>query len=189
MRVMLIRHGMTAGNAASLYIGRTDEPLCREGMVQAQNVEGDSGLLHVYVSPMLRAMETAQILFPNAEQTAIPDLREMDFGNFEGRSAEQMKNDPEYISWVDGMCRGICPGGESHDDFIRRTTAAFYAIVRKSRDDVTLVTHGGVIMAVMTEFAVPKREFYEWHVQNLGGYSAQVLFDGESLVLGDVKKL
>ena len=189
MHVRLIRHGMTAGNAARRYVGKTDEPLCPEGRADAEKKAKDNSLGCVYVSPMKRARETAAILFPNAEQIMINDLREMDFGMFEGRSADEMEHDPAYRAWVDDLCRGACPGGESQAEFHARVGAAFAETVRSLASDATFVVHGGVIMSVLWQFAEPKRDFYEWGVPNLSGYEADCIERDGALVLKNVRQL
>ena len=187
MRVRLIRHGVTAGNAARRYVGSTDEPLCPEGRMAAERHEKDPTLGRVFVSPLKRARETAAILFPNAAQTVIPDLREMDFGDFEGRTADEMENDPAYRAWVDDLCRGACPNGESQAQFHARVKAAFTDLLRSSNGDPTLVVHGGVIMSVLWQFAEPKKDFYEWYAPNLGGYEADCEERDGAFVLKNVR--
>ena len=168
MHVRLIRHGITAGNAARRYVGVTDEPLSPEGRAQAEQKEKDFSPERIYVSPLKRARETAAILFPNAEQVPVYDLREMDFGVFEGRTADEMADDPVYRAWVDDLCRGTCPGGESQADFHRRTVAAFSDVMRKTAGDTTFVVHGGVIMALMSNLG--QGEFYDFLCGNGAGY-------------------
>jgi alpha-ribazole phosphatase len=189
MHIRLIRHGMTAGNAARRYVGSTDEPLCEEGRAAAERHEKDLLTDHVYVSPMLRARETASILFPNAAQTVIYDLREMDFGDFEGRSPDEMEHDPAYRAWVDDLCRGACPNGESQAAFHARVGAAFTETVRAVRQDATFVVHGGVIMSVLWQFAEPKKDFYDWYAPNLGGYEADCDTENGEVVLTNVRPI
>ena len=81
--LILIRHGKTAGNLLGRYIGsRTDEPLCdegREGLAGKQLPEVE----RLYVSPMKRCVETAEILWPGFDRKKmqkVTDLRECDFG-------------------------------------------------------------------------------------------------------------
>ena len=178
MRITLIRHGKTIGNLERRYIGATNVPLCPEGAAEAERARKDETLTEVFVSPLLRARETARILFPNAKQRVVEDLREMDFGDFEGRTADEMADDPAYRAWVDGNCRGACPNGESTDSFRARVEAAFSETLRSLDSDALFVVHGGVIMAVMAAFAEPKREFYDWGAENLGGFTAEVSPDG-----------
>ena len=189
MRVKLIRHGVTAGNAARRYVGVSDEPLCPEGREAAKRHEKDPSLRRVFVSPLKRARETAAILFPNAEQIVVNDLHEMDFGAFEGRTADEMEHDPVYRAWVEDLCRGACPGGESQAEFHARIAAAFTETMRSREEDATFVVHGGVIMSILWQFAEPKKDFYEWGVQNLSGYEADVSVRNGAIVLENARLL
>jgi alpha-ribazole phosphatase len=189
MQVRLIRHGMTADNAARRYVGSTDEPLCPEGREAAEQKRKDPTLERVFVSPLLRARETAAILFPNAEQKLVNDLREMDFGDFEGRAADEMANDPAYRAWVDDLCRGACPNGESQAAFHARVAKAFTALLSRADGDLTFVIHGGVIMSVLWQFAEPKKDFYDWLLPNLGGYEADAEKRDGAFVLKNVRRI
>lgn len=185
MRAQLIRHGKTDGNLAGRYVGRSDVPLCPEGREEAERAKKDASVRAVYVSPLLRARETASILFPNAKQVIVEDLKEMDFGDFEGRTAAEMEHDPVYRKWVDDLCTGACPNGESQVGFRKRVTAAFTKALKTAQGDPVFVAHGGVIMAVMSELAEPKKDFYDWYAKNLGGYAFDVSFRDGVPVLTD----
>ncbi|MFY9114446.1 MAG: histidine phosphatase family protein, partial [Dethiobacteria bacterium] len=178
MEVILLRHGKTAGNLAGRYIGRTDEPLCEAACRHLRESDPFTVASHVLVSPLQRAVETARLLFPEAELTVCQDLREMDFGDFEGRTAEEMADDPVYEEWVRGGCTGPCPRGESLEGFSDRTCAAFDLAARKSiarkEERLIVVAHGGSIMAVMSRYARPRRPFFAWHVKNCCGYRARL---------------
>ena len=189
MRIRLIRHGMTAGNAERRYVGVTDEPLSQEGREAAERHGKDLLLDRVYVSPLRRARETAAILFPNAEQIVVNDLREMDFGVFEGRSGDEMKNDPLYRAWVEDRCTGVCPGGESQEIFHARVGTAFTETVLSLTSDATFLVHGGVIMSVLWQFAEPKKDFYDWVAPNLSGYEADVSICGGAIALKNVREI
>lgn len=183
MRAQLIRHGKTIGNLERRYIGSTDAPLCDVGRAETERAKKDLSVRTVYVSPLVRARETAAILFPNAKQIVVNDLREMDFGDFEGRTADEMKSDPAYRAWVDGMCRDACPNGESMADFCARVTAAFAETLKIAEGDPVFVAHGGVLMAVMSTFAEQNKEFYGWPAENLGGYAFDVAWkDGRPIL-------
>lgn len=182
MRIILLRHGQTEGNRQGRYIGRIDEPLCAQGLSQAQAAGRVDDMACVYVSPMLRAIQTAKICFPNAQMRIIDDLREMDFGSFEGRTAEEMAYDADYRKWVRVNCEGRCPNGEEVSAFRQRVQAAFEDIVGEAIErklkELAVVAHGGTIMAVMSEYARPKRAFYDWHVPHCRGYET-VIGEGE----------
>ena len=174
MEILLLRHGRTAGNAERRYIGRTDEPLSPEGSRHARLTGTDETVGHVYVSPLKRALETARIKFPNAELTVVADLREMDFGDFEGSNADELRDDRGYAQWLESNCTLRCPGGEQMDEFTDRVCRAFDAIVRKGLDAgeerLVLVAHGGTLMSVLSRYGRPRREYYEWYTDNCGGY-------------------
>ena len=182
MKVLLIRHGMTEGNHSKKYIGVTDEPLCEEGIGELKAIRSQAAGTYsasiVFVSPMLRCRQTAQILFPNAKQIVVENLKEMDFGDFEGRTADEMADDPVYRKWVEDFCVGACPNGESQAGFRKRVCNAFQTAIRSVEDGAVFVVHGGVIMAIMAELAEPKRDFYDWYAQNLGGYTVDVAPNG-----------
>lgn len=183
-RVYLIRHGLTEGNRRRRYIGRTDEPLCPEGHA-ALSAFSPSDIETVYVSPLLRARETAAILFPGVQQIAVDGLREMDFGAFENRSADDMKDDAAYRAWVDGMCEGDCPGGENRCSFVARTVRAFERICASDGSKtLVIVAHGGTIMALMSELGEPQRDYWSWHV-GAGGCLRCTLEGGRLLYEGD----
>lgn len=183
MKVLLLRHGMTAGNASRRYIGCTDEPLSPQGIAAARAMGTTPSLPLVYVTPLLRTQQTAHILFPNAEQYVVEDLREMNFGIFEGKSADELSCDQAYQDWVAGNCMGRCPAGESVGEFADRVQAAFKRTVTShsisASDTAVFIVHGGTIMAVMQKFARPVRGFYDSSVKNCHGFLCAVSFQPE----------
>ena len=178
MEVILIRHAQTAGNTEFRYIGSTDQQLCTEGVQTARAVRFLPEADKVYVSPMIRARQTAEILFPGAKQTVCDGFREMDFGAFEGKTAGEMKSDAEYAKWLDSFCQTPCPGGESIRQFSDRVCAEFERIAVKEISSgggrMVIVAHGGTIMAVMSRFARPAKPYFEWGVPNCCGYAAKL---------------
>ena len=168
MNVWLIRHGRTEWNDTGRYQGQTDLPLSNEGA--ADLARADFFPKTVYVTPLKRTQETARILFPDARQIVIDDLREMDFGVFEGRTYIEMENDDDYRAWVEDNCRGRCPGGESREEFAARVCAAFKKLMDESEDDVVIVAHGGTQMSVMERFAVPHEPYFSRNAKNGTGY-------------------
>ena len=100
-KLHLIRHGMTAGNLQGLYIGSgTDIPLCDEGRAQLNELKERFEYPQVdtvFSSPLLRAVETANILFPDAKHTfTVHDLREAGFGKFENKPVKELVHDEDY---------------------------------------------------------------------------------------------
>ncbi len=170
--VYLIRHGMTAGNKEKRYIGRTDEPLCEEGKLQAAalKTKGLPAFDRVFTSPYIRCAQTASVLFPDTAFTAVQELRECDFGVFEGKTAAELVLDAEYGAWLKTNCTSPIPGGESVEGFKARCCTAFLAAMGEVMGNgaCAFVVHGGCIMAILERYAVPKRAFYDYHVENCG---------------------
>ena len=159
MKIWLIRHGLTRLGEEKRYQGALDEGLSDHGRAALR--QADFSPSCVYVSPMLRARETAAILFPGAERIVVPDLREMDFGTFEGRGWWEMEKDAAYRAWVDGGCLGRCPGGEDREGFSRRVCNAMEALLQTG-EDLVIVAHGGTQMAALERWGKPEREYYRW---------------------------
>jgi len=179
MELILLRHAKTAGNLVKRYIGsRTDEPLAPEGVEQAKATI-DETVTRVYVSPMKRAIETAEIKFPNSERIVVEDFREMDFGEFEGRSANEMTADEAYRAWVEANCEPTPPGGaESWQEYSDRVCAALLRLLKEAADRgekrVVTVSHGGTIMAAMSRWARPEKPYYMWNPHHCSGYAVEL---------------
>ena len=185
MNIILIRHAKTQGNIEKRYNGRTDEPLCTDGIKQATELF-ESGTLPcpdtLVVSPYRRCVQTAEILYPSMVHEICDDLRECDFGVFEGKTHAELLNNEEYTSWLQTSCLGNIPGGESVTAFKLRCRAAFIQAVQNKPDGATVafVIHGGCIMAILEHFSRPPKEFQEYFVNNCE--VIERLFDGRILV-------
>ena len=88
--IEMIRHGKTYGNTLGRYIGVTDEPLCEEGKKELEQRTMDTVEL-LFVSPLKRCLETADILYPYAKQVKIPEFAECNFGEFENKNYQELK--------------------------------------------------------------------------------------------------
>lgn len=169
IKLIFIRHGATAGNLEKRYIGRTDEPLCGQGVKQALALkEKGFQIDRLFVSPMLRARQMAELAFPQMPYTIVEGFRELDFGIFEGKSALELSGSLEYQAWLDSMCIGPIPGGESVEGFKRRCLESFASAMKGVRESETaaLVVHGGTIMSILEGLALPRRGFYDYSQAN-----------------------
>jgi len=180
--LILIRHGKTAGNLLGRYIGsRTDEPLCdegREGLAGKQLPEVE----RLYVSPMKRCVETAEILWPGFDRKKmqkVTDLRECDFGDFENKNYKELSGNGDYQAWIDSNGTLPFPGGESNEAFRKRCCQAFQRITEglQKQEEKTgqtlraaVVVHGGTIMAILERFGTPKKNYFDYQVKNGCGY-------------------
>lgn len=185
--LILIRHGKTAGNLLGRYIGsRTDEPLCdegREGLAGKQLPEVE----RLYVSPMKRCVETAEILWPGfgrKKMQKVTDLRECDFGDFENKNYKELSGNGDYQAWIDSNGTLPFPNGESMDAFKSRCLEAFARIVEEVSGAeqewiasgktgifrAGIVVHGGTIMAILEQYGYPKAAYFDYQVKNGCGY-------------------
>ena len=185
--LILIRHGKTAGNLLGRYIGsRTDEPLCdegREGLAGKQLPEVE----RLYVSPMKRCVETAEILWPGFDRKKmqkVTDLRECDFGDFENKNYKELSGNGDYQAWIDRHGTLPFPNGESMDAFKNRCLEAFARIVEEVSGAeqewiasgktgifrAGIVVHGGTIMAILEQYGYPKAAYFDYQVKNGCGY-------------------
>ena len=167
--LVFIRHGATKGNLEKRYTGRTDEPLCDVGVTQALNLRKyNFPKQFIFVSPMKRARQTAELIFPESKYVIEENFKEMDFGIFEGKNADELSENEEYRLWVDSVCTLPIPSGESVAGFKERCVETFQKIIESLPDDSegSFVVHGGVIMAILEAFAESQKAFYDYHIKN-----------------------
>ena len=101
MELILMRHGTTQGNLERRFIGTLDVPLLPQGEELARRVGATlPAVEHIYRSPLQRCRRTAELLWPGVEMTVVDELRESDFGPFEGKNHEELKDDPLYQAWL-----------------------------------------------------------------------------------------
>lgn len=173
MELIFIRHFKTKGNLLRQYIGVTDEPLDQPVLLR-EYPEPDT----VVVSPLKRCIQTAELIYPGKSQMICPGLRECDFGEFEKKTYEELKDHPAYQKWLDSGGAAAFPGGEGREEFVKRSEAAFEEVVGKLMENgcrrAAFVVHGGTIMAILSEFDREKRDFYQWQVANGEGFLAKL---------------
>ena len=168
MSIYLIRHGKTVANEQHLYCGSTDLPLSDGGREELHSMRYDITPERFVTSGMKRTDETLRILFGNVPFSVDSRFREVDFGDFEMKSYEMLKEKAAYQAWLTGDNeRNVPPGGESGVQMTRRVLEAF----REIPDGTALITHGGVIAAIMASlFPADGKHRYQWQPRNGHGY-------------------
>lgn len=180
-RLNIIRHGHTEGNEKAQYIGITDIPLSDAGREElrkkAEELEYPK-VEKVYSSPLLRCIQTANIIFPDRELVTLEGLREIDFGDFEGQSVEDLIDLECYKEWLKGGLDNKSHNGETIREMIGRTFGAFNDILQDmmSMDlhDCAIVTHSGIMMNMLSCFGLPKMEPMKFACDVGEGYSISV---------------
>lgn len=197
MRIVLIRHGLTKGNEEKRYVGKTDEPLSETGrrnlLQRKAEIEKrikdekwqkcDSPMI-VYTSSLKRCVESARILFPEAEIEMNASLNEMDFGEYEYKNYQDLKGECYYQSWIDSGGILPFPNGEDKEHFCRRVCEGFIncmtdyrSRIKNQQDEnetVVFVLHGGSIMAILEKYAELNKSYYEYQCENGMGYIGQI---------------
>jgi alpha-ribazole phosphatase len=157
-RLILVRHGDLGPASRGRYIGRTDVPLSAAGERQAAALAGEFARWsagRILCSPLLRCRATAAAALGGRERCTVDDdLREVDFGLWEGLSfAEIAAGYPEAVAHWAALEEGFAfPGGEPLAAFSRRVAAAAGRIAADPAETVIAVTHGGVIRLLICHF-------------------------------------
>lgn len=194
MKLIFIRHLSTPGNEKRQYIGRTDEELS-ETAEKTFSCRKYPPVQYVICSPLKRCVRTAQLLYPGQKAETEEMLRECDFGEYEQKTYEELKKEPEYIRWMESGGMTAFPGGEDPAVFRARCAEGIKKwidiLLDRGADCAAFVVHGGTIMSAFSELAEEPGEFYRWQAENGGGYEAEVSEQwktGEK-ILKDIKKI
>lgn len=147
MKLLLLRHGMTAWNLDKRVQGRIDQPLCDAGRERLAQLElpGRARACRWYSSPLRRATESAELL-GIGDYSVEPALVEMSWGEWEGEILKPLRRklgDPMR----DNEARGLDfqpPGGESPRQVQARLEPWFRRIADRG-DDSAAVVHKGII--------------------------------------------
>jgi broad specificity phosphatase PhoE len=174
MRLVLVRHAAAEEAARGRCYGSLDVGLSTHGRLQCAALADSlvsEPVAVVVASPRVRALETAvAIAEPHGLEVGVePDLRELDFGELEGRAYDEIAASlPDlYAAWMTRPTEVRFPGGESYYDLKARSLAAVAAL-RSSHDGETVVavTHGGVVRAVLGDvLGIPDERIFRLSVE------------------------
>jgi probable phosphoglycerate mutase len=139
-RLILIRHGETDWSASGRHTGWTDLPLNTNGIAQAERLAtrlAGHRFVRVLSSPLARAFDTCRIAGLAGVATVTPDLREWNYGEYEGRTRDEIRaGRPDWTIWAGGV-----PGGETIDDVAARVDRVI-ASAADAGGDVAIFGHG-----------------------------------------------
>lgn len=179
--IHFIRHGDISDTHQGKYIGTTDVPLSEEGIKKLKEYDSKyiyPGTQVVFTSPLKRCTETARILYPTQTPLVIDQLSECCFGEWENKTAEELKNNPDFEKWLAGETDVKPPRGESGADFTKRVCLIFEQIVegmmKTDNTEAVVITHGGVIMTILSVYGLPQAKPFEWVMDNGFGYSVRI---------------
>ncbi len=189
LELVVVRHGLTQWNRECRYQGQRDVPLLlpdalpsldrlREAL-EAQAFDA------VHCSDLIRCRQTLAHVIEGRERARPTHfdsrLRELDFGDYEGRTYEELKDLEAYRAWIDSTGEQAPPGGESTAELRQRLEAWFAELLAgcspHGQHRALVVTHGGVIRELRRRFEAI--DFWEGGVSQAEGRRFLFTHDGE----------
>ena len=157
--MFLIRHGVTDWHRERRVLGQRDIGLNAEGIEQAKllakNLNGIA-VAEVISSPILRAVQTAEIVAHSFDTQIARDPRLTDFrvGKWEGMSYEEIEASPEYRRFIEDPLSERIPGGEDLHQIRDRAVGAVEQALRDTPagDAVAIVSHAGIVRVVLAHY-------------------------------------
>ena len=172
VNVIFIRHGATESNLEKKYCGAaSDEDLCPEGKIALEEKK-EKGIYpavdFLFCGKKKRCISTARIIYPDTEYKIVDAFDEIDFGDFEGKNYDRLKNQPAYVKWLENGGKAPFPNGESREEYCKKMWNGFLEILdeidetaagekeQENKPETTpvnmgIVVHGGTIMAILSK--------------------------------------
>lgn len=177
-KMHFIRTGKTSTQPGKRYVGQSDIPLCEKGVEALREMEREFTYPPaevVFASPLTRCVQTAEILYPDTQTILIDGLMDMNLGEFEGKSFEELRENDAFALWIKDSFQNTPPGGEEITVFTERIVDAvreiFIKMMEEKITNVAVITHGGVIMSLLAAIGLPKMPLHQWAVDNGTGYT------------------
>ena len=181
-KIYLIRHGKTYCNEKQLYCGKTDIDLSESGRkeLESRDINIYPKCDFYFTSGLKRANSTLEIICPDKKYTVINEFSEYNFGDFELKSYEDLKDLKEYQDWIIDETQNVCcPNGEIKHEFRNIIEKAFDKLIKylfKENKETSLgVIHGGAIGIILEIKYDDSKKFYEWQPKN--GYGYEIIVD------------
>ncbi|MDN6296485.1 MAG: histidine phosphatase family protein [Halomonas sp.] len=196
VELVAVRHGMTFWNLERRYQGQRDIelafPEAEAALERLRLALGDERFALIYSSDLTRCRQTLEWsgAVENSGVTPVfePRLREIDFGDYEGKTYDELKDRPDYRAWIDSVGEQRIPGGENGADLRARLDAwlgdvayaAHQAASGTGAPDgrplkVLAVAHGGVIRELRRRFE--NVAFWDSTVRQAEGRRWQLTYD------------
>lgn len=191
VKLVLIRHGLTQANIERRYLGRTDVPLCDAGIQELRELGIFPKVELVFSSPLIRCIETAKVIYSGTPITIINELAEIDFGDWEMKTYEDLQLIDAYREWIDSRGTNSPPKGESRSDLEKRLEQALLMLAgileEQGIETAAVITHGGCIMTLMSHNTACDGDYYRWQCK--AGEGFKVEFDTQTFEFKEVVKI
>lgn len=177
--IHMLRAMPSQGALEGRYVGRGQSPLAMKSVSELAKLKREldypqAGLF--YASPAVACVDTLKILYPQVDPEVVLELAECDFGQWEGKTASDLKDDPRFAQWLAG--KADPPGGESGQVFFQRVCGGFRLLVQnlmsRGEPQAVLVTHAGVLTALLAAFGLPQAPPQDWMCDPGFGYSVRI---------------
>ena len=156
MRLYIVRHGESYTNVSGRIMSSTDLGLTERGVLQAEAAHRylqDVKFDHVFSSPLLRAMQTAEIICGDKDRIELCDeLKEMLFGDMEGLTWEERRSHYPDVDHESGLSQARIDGGESFEDVVVRCNHFIESKLepRGDGENILIASHGITLRVLST---------------------------------------
>lgn len=154
--IYLLRHGETEYGREKRYLGHTDCELSEEGREQAKCLAGIFArnkiiIDNIFSSDLSRCEDTINIVFPNQKVTLLEQLREINVGDWEGLTFDEVKSKyaEDYIKRGENIARFIPRNGESFEQCQKRAVTIFREIINSTEGNIAICSHAGFIRTLL----------------------------------------
>lgn len=180
-RIHLIRNMPCEGNLQGRYIGRTESPLADSSVTELLQMKRKFNYPKAtgyYAAPASRCVDTLRLIYPWADPKVILELAECDFGDWENKTADELKNDPAFAAWVQNSGNAAPPNGESGVVVAQRVCMGFEMLVQnlmvKGETDAVLVLGAGALTTILAAYGLPQAKPYDWMCAPGCGYTVRI---------------
>lgn len=185
-QLTLVRHGVTDWNTSGRFQGHSDVPLSAAGRAQAAALanhlqDRTSKVDLVYASPLLRARETAETVFPGRDLVLDERLKELHFGAFEGATQTENERHPAWDDWFADPFSRQTPGGESYEDLMLRAAAWLDGLPKDA--DSFAFAHAGTIRMLISHVLGLARPTWRKRIYLAHTGMTRILFRGDEAVI------
>ncbi|WP_322169328.1 histidine phosphatase family protein [Acutalibacter caecimuris] len=177
--IHLLRAMPSQGTQEGRYVGRTQSPLAMRAVAELAGYKREYRYPQAEffcASPAIASVDTLKTLYPQAQPEVILELAECDFGDWEGKTAADLGDDPRFAQWLAGQ--GAPPNGESGQVFFRRVCKGFQMLVEnllgRGIGESVLVAPAGVLTLILAGFGLPRAQPQDWLCDPGFGYSARI---------------
>ena len=154
--IYLLRHGETEYGKEKRYLGHTDCKLSKQGKEQSKYLgsifANDKIIIdNIFSSDLIRCKDTIKIVFPNMKVTFLEQLREINMGDWDGLTFDEVKNKyaEDYKKRGENIAGFIPRNGESFNQCQSRAVDVFRNIINSTRGNIVICSHSGFIRTLL----------------------------------------